>query len=596
MNKYFIQTILYISLLAGNCGAIAQILPPDRRVEWERSGLADNFPEAQVTLDIQDYGADPTGQTATDTALRQAIDALNGSYGVINFPAGTYLFQETVELKDSIVLKGDGAQLTTLEFDLGGEGHLIDVQGAASGSYELAASAASGDDRVFLNNAQGLQAGDFIRVYQDDEALIASDWARRSTGQMNQIVALTDEGALTLAEPLRMNYDLALTPAIEKINPVKGVVISCLKIERNDVTEKQTSNIHFRYATGCQVQGVESNRCNFSHIRISYSYRLKISGSYFHHAFSYGSGGKAYGVVAQYSTGGCLVENNIFERLRHAMLVQAGANGNVFAYNYSTDPFWEGSPSPSDAAGDLVLHGNYPYANLFEGNIVQNMVIDDSHKNNGPINTLFRNRAESYGFIMFPNPPSDRQNIVGNDIPNLESSRGFFITFGVDHLFHGNLHKNEVIPANTTTVADTSYYLNEKPGFLGNYPWPAIGLPHPPNLHSIPARDRHLKGDRLTLCGDESPIVTGFDENGDKGPDLRVYPNPTTGLFTLDIGQSAIMPALIEVSSASGRVVHSINTTKRLNKINLSPQPPGLYTIKIFSTHKAPANLKVIIY
>ena len=64
------------------------------------------------------------------------------------------------------------------------------------------------------------------------------------------------------------------------------------------------------------------------------------------------------------------------------------------------DPFWTGTVLPSDAAGDLVLHGNYPYANLFEGNILQNLVVDDSHGLNGPYNTFFRNRADNYGIVM----------------------------------------------------------------------------------------------------------------------------------------------------------------------------------------------------
>ena len=37
-------------------------------------------------------------------------------------------------------------------------------------------------------------------------------------------------------------------------------------------------------------------------------------------------------------TTGTLAEDNIFDSLRHAMMVQTGANGNVFGYNYSANP------------------------------------------------------------------------------------------------------------------------------------------------------------------------------------------------------------------------------------------------------------------
>lgn len=594
--KIVLNAILIIILPLVTVSALGQVLPPDRRVNWEKANQDIDFPITENILDILDYGGDREGQNANDSALRDAIGDLNGQYGIIHFPAGTYLFNETVQLKDSTLLRGDGAGKTNFQFDLGGKGHLINVEGFATGNYNLAQSAAFGTNQIILGNKEGLKSGDFIRVYQNDDAVIASDWALNSTGQISQIIEITDQGLLTLSDPLRMDYEMGLAPAVEKVHPVTGAGVSCLKIERSDATTRQTSNINFRYAIGCRVQGIESNRCNFSHVTMSYSYHIKISGSYFHHAFAYGGGGKAYGVVAQFSSGNCLVENNIFEHLRHAMLLQAGANGNVFAYNYSVEPFWEETLSPSDAAGDLVLHGNYPYANLFEGNIGQNIIIDNSHEINGPINTFFRNRGESYGFIMFPNPPSDKQNIIGNEITSPESSKGIFLTFGNDHLIHGNRVKGGIIPENTTTVDDTSYYLTEKPGFLGNYKWPAIGLPNQANFYSIPAKNRHLRGGPLALCGSEIPVVTGFGRDSPNDSGYSVYPNPGRGIFTVDIGSRPGSPVGIQVVDVMGQVVFSSWGNERLNKINLDNQPPGLYFIKTYRRSRLDATLKVIVY
>ena len=117
------------------------------------------------------------------------------------------------------------------------------------------------------------------------------------------------------------------------------------------------------------MTGIESNNCTFSHVRIEQSSNLFIARSYFHHGFDYGGGGRSYGIAIQFSSGSCLIEDNVFERLRHSVLLQAGANGNVIAYNYSLDPFW--SSTPSDAAGDMVLHGNYVFANLFEHRLLK---------------------------------------------------------------------------------------------------------------------------------------------------------------------------------------------------------------------------------
>ena len=92
--------------------------------------------------------------------------------------------------------------------------------------------------------------------------------------------------------------------------------------------------------------------------------------------------------MLHFTTNECLVEDNIFNHLRHSMILQAGANGNIFSYNYSYDPYWTGVFFPANSAGEIVLHGNWPYANLFEGNDVGNIVIDNSHDANGPHNTF----------------------------------------------------------------------------------------------------------------------------------------------------------------------------------------------------------------
>ncbi|MDN5213855.1 T9SS type A sorting domain-containing protein [Fulvivirgaceae bacterium BMA12] len=593
MGKIVIYIVIFF-LLTCELYAQNQILPPNRRVPWEKAGLQQDLPVPGEVLNILDFGGDNTGKTASDEALRQAIASLNG-YGIIQFPAGNYLFEETIRLGDSTILRGEGALETSLQFDLGGQGHLITAEGAVSGRYELSADAAFGATEITLNNIDGLKAGDYIRIYQEDNAVVASDWALNSTGQINQITGLSGTDGLTLADPLRMDYHIEKLPAIEKIQPVAGVGIHCLKIERNDATPDQTSNIVFRYAINCQVQGVESDRCNFSHIALSYSSHIKISASYFHHGFTYGCGGRAYGVVAQFSSGNCLVENNIFEHLRHAMLLQAGANGNVFAYNYSTDPFWEEPLAPTNTAGDLVLHGNYPYANLFEGNIAQNIVIDNSHELNGPINTFFRNRAELFGFIMFPNPASDRQNIIGNEVTSIENPTGVFLTMGNDHLIHGNQVQGEIVPE-STTLSDTSYYLSEKPDFLGNYPWPLIGLPRQLNFYSIPAKDRFLKGENLTLCGDEEPVITGL---GDGTPPLlkdHLFPNPNRGTFTLNLDKIPISPTFIQVIDPMGQVIFKTLTNEKANHIHLKNQPKGLYIVKIQGRNQAPITLKFVLY
>jgi hypothetical protein len=124
-----------------------------------------------------------------------------------------------------------------------------------------------------------------------------------------------------------------------------------------------------------------------AHVMIEYSKNIEVSGCYIHHSFGYdGSGTRGYGVCLRQHASDCLVENNFFRFLRHAMMVKEGANGNVFGYNYSIEP--NRSEPIADFSGDISLHGHYAFANLFEGNIVQNIIIDQFWGQSGPHNTF----------------------------------------------------------------------------------------------------------------------------------------------------------------------------------------------------------------
>ena len=153
------------------------------------------------------------------------------------------------------------------------------------------------------------------------------------------------------------------------------------------------------------------------------------------------------------------------------MLVQVGANGNVFAYNYSREPVSQGSWSPPD----ISLHGHYPFYNLFEGNIVQETAVSDYWGPVGPGNTFLRNCVQFEG--LWIEDSSHDQNVVGNtliDGPNNDIS----IDESVDGtLVHGNWVDGAIqwdpgIPNHT--IPD-SYYLTARPSFYGPDAWPSIG-------------------------------------------------------------------------------------------------------------------------
>ena len=96
------------------------------------------------------------------------------------------------------------------------------------------------------------------------------------------------------------------------------------------------------------------------------SLHLEIRDSYLHDAESKSGSGEGYGVsLARHATS-VLVENNIFNELRHAMIIQIGTSGCVFGYNYAqrnySDDGWDKSY--------ISLHGPYPFSTLFDSNLL----------------------------------------------------------------------------------------------------------------------------------------------------------------------------------------------------------------------------------
>lgn len=491
INKYIvIFTMCFFSTIQI---LYSQTIPSDRTVNWNLAGYRGIYPTPTMELDITSFGGNGNGTFNNSTALQSAINSLGGSSGVITFPSGNYFFGSSINLSDGIILRGNGSNNTTLTFNLGGSGSLINVIGSTTANTSsFTSTAQKGANVILVDDNSTFAIGDYIRIIQKDDDLVSSSWAIGSVGQIVKIINLSGNNSITIDSDLRMDFDISREPEIQKLNVVKDVGIECLKVTRLDETNpQQTSSIRFKYAAQSWVRGIESDICNFAHITIDASTNITVDGSYFHDAFDYGGGGRAYGVMIQQTGNECKIENNIFEHLRHSMIVQSGANGNVFAYNYSFDPFWTGTSQADNAAGDMVCHGNYTFANLFEGNIAQQAVIDASHGQNGPLNTFFRCREELFGIVNV-NFSSRQQSFVGNEITNGPNDNlGLYLFFGSDHFFYGNNVRGSIRPDGTNSLSDVSYYASSQPDFFPlGYPYPSIGIPNTINSGSIPAKDR----------------------------------------------------------------------------------------------------------
>jgi hypothetical protein len=185
------------------------------------------------------------------------------------------------------------------------------------------------------------------------------------------------------------------------------------------------------------------------------------------------------GVVAGDHATDCLVENNTFFHLRHAMMTKQGANGNVFGYNASFLNYAHEGARSYGRLCDISQHGHFSYMNLFEGNVVQFVTFADWWGPTGPQSTCFRNRVLDRGIEV--KDQSHAQNVLANTLLGggiaVEAScrdawveKNLFVKSAVsgrDALTVG--------PGPTGWKLPASLYLAGKPAWWGDRPWPAIG-------------------------------------------------------------------------------------------------------------------------
>lgn len=570
--KRAIFLLIVLSCLYG----YSQTIPTSRLVDWTIAGLKDTTTVGFHVLDMTNYNVVGDSTTPNDAALAAALADITSPGAILEFPSGNFVFNDPLLLPSNLVVKGEGVGNTTLVLDMGDASHGIRIQGQRlfSDTTYFTQTGMVDDTEVMVANATSFSVGDWVQIIQNDSDLVTSSWAIQSVGQIIEIASVNGN-LITFDSPFRLTYDLARKPFIQKINPAENVGIECLTIyRRTDSVMQQASNIYYNNAMNCWVKGVESDRCIFSHIEARYCSNLHIEQSYMHHAIEYGGGGRAYGVMLHFTSNECRIENNIFQHLRHSMILQAGSNGNAFAYNYSFDPYW--SSTPNDAAGDMVLHGNYPFANLFEQNIAQNMVIDNSHGPNGIYNTYFRNRGGLYG-IFFSANNSPSQNLIGNEIPNTGFPYNLvnYTILGTDQFTYGNNNKGTIDPVGTDALPDSTYAYTSRPAFVPESEWSKIGTPNLIGSGSIPAKDRWDSGNLFgNACSD---TVVGIMQLEDAVDGIKVFPNPTKDLVC--ISGEAIQS--IQIFNTSGQLIKSLTKVNSTQIIDVKDWPNGIYILEV---------------
>ena len=549
--KFFASTFMQCMLIGTSIGQI----PDSLKFDWHLSGLDTNYIEPSGILDITSFGATPNDNLDDFPALQAAFASAAPNGGVILFPPGRFHFNSSVFMPSNFIVRGAGSDSTIFEFNLNNtQTNSFNFSGnGATPFHSIIDTINKGGSRVELDSVAVLsyESGDRIEIRQFNGAWNTNpaSWAEYSIGHISTIDSISGN-SLFLTNPLRFTIDTTLAPQIRAINVVENSGLECVKLIRNDsLAIGVNCGVFMNLAFNCRIRGVEGYKGIGAHVLIERSAHLEVSGCYFHEAYGYtGSNTRGYGVVLGVHANLCLIENNIFRKLRHSMMVKQGANGNVFAYNYSIEP--NRSEFPSNYGADICIHGHYPFANLFEGNICQNIIIDQAWGPNGPQNAYFRNRAELYGFLISNGTvQSDRQTIVGNDITSTAFFQGQYSLNGIGHYQQANRVQGNVTPAGSNSLTEVSLFRTQPPVYWGNQPWPGIGLPFTANVNVIPASQRYINSVSKTICGDPDTLFSSTVD--DFNYSSQTQPSIHQGVLYLKLSEVSQLQ-LIDVA---GRIV-----------------------------------------
>jgi len=245
---------------------------------------------------------------------------------------------------------------------------------------QLARDGKRGDRELLLESAEGLAAGDRVRLRAPESprwnALVRNSCPWGSYREYQFLVEAVEGNRIRLNQPLRLDYPVVDGPYVQEIRPIRRCGIEDLHLEQTQ--DLWISGIIFSHAWECWARGVTVKKAGRFPLYFSPAKWCEIRDCVLDDAWFKGGGGTAY--AGWESTCDCLMENVITHNLRHAPLVQWAASGNVIRKSvfHNSDGQW---------------HAGWTNENLFE-----QCVIESVEGNGG------------YGYGMWASPPEDEEH------------------------------------------------------------------------------------------------------------------------------------------------------------------------------------------
>lgn len=498
-------SLMFMITISLGCASISNCQPQaDRR--WETvnnyslgSEYITNSTSISVAAPTGDGVADYHNIAAAIEKSRTIHATAPTKYVVLNFAPGNYVVNQSIILsinkKDSyLIFEGapklaSGLSATTINFSDQqdtAKSYLFEVNGSNAYPVGTILSYNKTQNSVTLATTDRLQINDIV-----DIVLSNGSWHNNQKkpdlknyfGQINRVKSINNNNVsleLNFADTWKFK-ESGNSATLSVFKPIKYIGFENIALKYQPGTKKSIGSfMKFQNSAFCWVKGDNFYKPLTSHIGIGKSFTIQVSDSYFNSSYKHGGGGQGYGVAIGDRSSNCKIENNIFDGLRHSMVISAGANNNVFGYNYSLNQTAQDNEGNAlYGLGDISVHGFYPYDNLFEGNIVDMIRADEYWGGNGG-NTFFRNYVKSKQIVL----EKSNDNTV---VANLGSVK-------IQNMARSLVKGNSDGGAGNGSTDRASYYYSTAPDFVktANMPWPLID-PNRSNLTDIPAKRRFNK-------------------------------------------------------------------------------------------------------
>lgn len=396
--------VLLLGVVLTTLSSAASPFPhlPEVASAWQRTGVRLAIPDYVYLVPVT-LSSDPASARENALAVQRAIDeAPLGS--VVQLPAGIFVLGGEIALRSGRVLRGAGRDATTLRFaslPAAYRGYL-NFHGAHGRGTAITGGLTQGSTRIEVADNYGIPVGAAIMLTQlNDAHWMATDnpvdwdqpWADRAVGQMVRVVGRSHQ-VFELDEPVRYHdYKAGHEPRFYVLTGrVEYAGVEDLTVEvEPDPEGAGRFTVQFNLAENCWLRRVRSRGAQRGHVNLMHAREVEIRDNRFEGAHRPGPG-RGLGIDLALRSSQCLVVANTFEGVRHALLVQTGANGNVIAENTAR--------SPVAATPDIAVRGHWTYLNLIEGNAVGSIEVGGYWGPSGEGTTLFRNQVGEGGISV----------------------------------------------------------------------------------------------------------------------------------------------------------------------------------------------------